>query len=139
MSEVFVLSVLEDPLAPVGWERFGGKQFAQAAAVSQVGVGDKADGDVVAWALDDLDWVAGRDVARFDDREVCARTAGAGEAAGELRVVHAYAELEARKARLSYLEDGRADGPAFADAGVGDVEAKNRAADSYGADCAHVD
>ncbi len=71
----------------------------------------------------DHDGVARGDHARLHDAQVRPGTAGRREAAGEVVVAHADAELVTGLARLGDLEDSRPDPPPVADAGLVEIEA----------------
>ena len=71
------------------------QQPGRAGVVVVVDAGDLGDGEAVGWLQDDLDRVAGADLALGQDAEVGAGPAGGREPARELLGAHADAQPEA--------------------------------------------
>ena len=79
-------------------------RFASERVVDQDRVGDQRERDAVVGARDDVDLVAGLQLALGDDPQVGAGPARLGEALDHLQVAEAQPELRARQARLADLE-----------------------------------
>jgi hypothetical protein len=112
------------PGVPFGWEG-DGADLIGLGAVAGAGGQEVGDRNGVVGAAEDLDGVAGFDLALLDDPQVRAGAARGREALDEVTDLPEAREGPARDPRSGDLEGGAADAPAFAGQGPGHREARH--------------